>query len=181
MRIRTLVLIALVAVLAFASLPTSHNQISANAPQNEAIDKNKINNSIKIAEKATEINKIIDERSKEKPSRSKNRDKYPDSNVEANKAFAKSYMEFKYSWGEDQHSCLVNLWNRESGWRHTADNPTSSAYGIPQSLPGSKMASAGADWRTNPETQIKWGLKYIKHRYETPCGAWSAFKKKGWY
>jgi hypothetical protein len=90
-------------------------------------------------------------------------------------------MESKYSWGKNQHSCLVNLWNRESGWRHTAANPTSSAYGIPQSLPGKKMASAGADWKTNPETQIKWGLKYIKHRYETPCGAWSAFKKKGWY
>jgi len=181
MRIRTLVLIALVAVLAFVSLPTSHNQISANAPQNEVIDKNKIKNSLRIAEKATEINEIIDERSKEKSSRSKNRDNVPDSNAEVNKAFAKSYMESKYSWGEDQHSCLVSLWNRESGWRHTADNPTSSAYGIPQALPGKKMASAGADWRTNPETQIKWGLEYIQKRYETPCGAWSAFKKKGWY
>ena len=176
-------MIPVIAVLAtyVVSLPVTQSQISANAPQNEVIDKNKINNSIKIAEKATEINEIVDERSKEKPSRSKNREKVSDSNVEANKAFAKSYMESKYSWGQDQHSCLVNLWNRESGWRHTADNPTSSAYGIPQSLPGSKMASAGADWRTNPETQIKWGLKYIKHRYETPCGAWGAFKQKGWY
>jgi hypothetical protein len=183
MRFKTLVLIPVIAVLAtyVVSLPVTQSQISANAPQNEVIDKNKINNSIKIAEKATEINEIVDERSKEKPSRSKNREKVSDSNVEANKAFAKSYMESKYSWGQDQHSCLVNLWNRESGWRHTADNPTSSAYGIPQSLPGSKMASAGADWRTNPETQIKWGLKYIKHRYETPCGAWGAFKQKGWY
>jgi hypothetical protein len=183
MRFKTLVLIPVIAVLAasVASLPVTQSQISANAPQNEAIDKNKIKNSIRIAEKATEINEIIDQRSKEKVSRSKNREKVSDSNVEANKAFAKSYMESKYSWDKDQYSCLVNLWNRESGWRHTADNPTSSAYGIPQSLPGSKMASAGADWRTNPETQIKWGLKYIKHRYETPCGAWSAFKQKGWY
>jgi hypothetical protein len=183
MRFKTLVLIPVIAVLAtyVASLPVTQSQISANAPQNEVIDKNKIKNSIKIAEKATEINEMVDERSKEKPSRSKNREKISDSNVEANKAFAKSYMESKYSWDKDQHSCLVNLWNRESGWRHTADNPTSSAYGIPQALPGKKMASAGADWRTNPETQIKWGLKYIKHRYETPCGAWSAFKKKGWY
>jgi hypothetical protein len=183
MRFKTLVLIPVIAVLAtyVVSLPVTQSQISANAPQNEVIDKNKINNSIKIAERATEINEMVDERSKEKPSRSKNRERISDSNVEANKAFAKSYMESKYSWGEDQYSCLVNLWNRESGWRHTADNPTSSAYGIPQSLPGSKMASAGADWRTNPETQIKWGLKYIKHRYETPCGAWGAFKQKGWY
>jgi hypothetical protein len=183
MRFKTLVLIPAIAVLAtyVVSLPVAQNQISANAPQNEVVDKNKIKNSIRTAEKATEINEIIDERSKEKISRSKNREKVPDSNVEANKAFANSYMESKYSWGEDQYSCLVNLWNRESGWRHTADNPTSSAYGIPQALPGKKMASAGADWRTNPETQIKWGLKYIENRYETPCGAWSAFKQKGWY
>lgn len=179
MRIRTLVLIALVAVLAIASLPTSHSQISANAPQNVGSVINK-DRSIKIATLATYEKEIKKEktRSKEKASRSKKANSLAAKN---NQAFAKSYMESKYSWGEDQHSCLVNLWNRESGWRHTADNPTSSAYGIPQALPGKKMASAGADWRTNPETQIKWGLKYIENRYETPCGAWSAFKKKGWY
>jgi hypothetical protein len=80
-----------------------------------------------------------------------------------------------------QFGCLKNLWNRESGWSTTAGNPRSSAYGIPQALPGSKMASMGADWRTNHETQIKWGLKYIKGRYGTPCSAWSAFLNKGWY
>ena len=179
MRIRTLVLIALVAVLAIASLPTSHSQISANAPQNvgSVIGQDR---SIKIATLATYEKEIKKEktRSKEKASRSKKANSLA---AKTNQAFAKSYMESKYSWGEDQHSCLVNLWNRESGWRHTADNPTSSAYGIPQALPGKKMASAGADWRTNPETQIKWGLKYIDKRYKTPCGAWSAFKKKGWY
>jgi hypothetical protein len=182
MRFKTLVLIPVIAVLAtsVASLPVTQSQISANAPQDEAIDKSKINAFI-VAKEATEINKDIDERSKETASRSKNRETIPDSNVEANKAFAKSYMESKYSWDKDQHSCLVNLWNRESGWRHNADNPTSSAYGIPQALPGKKMASAGADWKTNPETQIKWGLKYIQKRYDTPCGAWSAFKQKGWY
>jgi hypothetical protein len=179
MRIRTLVLIALVAVLAIASLPTSHSQISANAPQNvgSVISQDR---SIEIATLATYEKEIKKEKTRgnEKASRSKRGDS-PD--VKANQAFAKSFMESQYNWGEDQHSCLVDLWNRESGWRHTADNPTSSAYGIPQALPGSKMASAGADWRTNPETQIKWGLKYIENRYETPCGAWSAFKKKGWY
>jgi hypothetical protein len=182
MRIRTLVPIALVAVLAIASLPTSHSQTSANAPQNvtSLVSKDR---SIEIAKLATYEKEKKEEktRSNEKASRSKNTSKYSSSKVKANQAFAKSYMESKYSWGKNQHSCLVNLWNRESGWRHTAANPTSSAYGIPQSLPGNKMAAAGADWRTNPETQIKWGLKYIKHRYETPCGAWSAFKKKGWY
>jgi hypothetical protein len=80
-----------------------------------------------------------------------------------------------------QFACLVALWNRESGWRVNAQNRSSGAYGIPQALPGSKMASAGSDWRTNPATQIKWGLGYIKGRYGTPCGAWSAFQSKGWY
>ena len=84
-------------------------------------------------------------------------------------------------WGEEQMSCLVSLWNKESGWDYTADNPSSSAYGIPQSLPGSKMASAGADWETNPVTQITWGLGYIENRYGTPCGAWSHSKSHDWY
>lgn len=182
MRIRTLVPIALVAVLAIASLPTSHSQTSANAPQNvvSLVSKDR---SIQIAQLATYEKQSNKEktREKKKASRSKNRVKYSSLKAKESQAFAKSYMESKYSWGENQHSCLVNLWNRESGWRHTADNPTSSAYGIPQALPGKKMASAGADWKTNPETQIKWGLKYIDKRYKTPCGAWSAFKKKGWY
>jgi uncharacterized protein YabE (DUF348 family) len=82
---------------------------------------------------------------------------------------------------DDQFKCLVALWDRESGWRTTAANSYSGAYGIPQALPGSKMASAGDDWRTNPATQIRWGLGYIKGRYGTPCDAWSAFKAKGWY
>lgn len=85
-----------------------------------------------------------------------------------------------YGWSGSQFGCLVNLWNRESGWRTTAANP-SGAYGIPQALPGSKMASAGADWRTNAETQIKWGLGYIHDRYGSPCGAWGHSQATGWY
>lgn len=80
-----------------------------------------------------------------------------------------------------EFSCLLNLWERESGWNPYAENPSSGAYGIPQALPGSKMASAGADWRTNPRTQIEWGLSYIGGRYGTPCGAWNAFQSQGWY
>ncbi|MDY7556147.1 MULTISPECIES: lytic transglycosylase domain-containing protein [unclassified Cryobacterium] len=83
-------------------------------------------------------------------------------------------------WGEDQYSCLVALWNKESGWRVNAENP-SGAYGIPQALPGSKMASAGADWATNAGTQIEWGLGYITGRYGTPCGAWAHSVDSGWY
>ncbi|GAA2075170.1 lytic transglycosylase domain-containing protein [Actinomadura alba] len=79
-----------------------------------------------------------------------------------------------------QFGCLVKLWDKESGWRVTAANP-SGAYGIPQALPGSKMATAGADWRTSAATQIKWGLGYIKSRYDTPCGGWAAFNRQGWY
>jgi hypothetical protein len=84
-------------------------------------------------------------------------------------------------WGGDQFDCLVNLWERESGWQVDAANPSSGAYGIPQALPGSKMASAGADWRTNPATQIEWGLGYIEERYGDPCGAWSHFLDRNWY
>lgn len=84
-------------------------------------------------------------------------------------------------WGADQFGCLDKLWTRESNWTHTADNPTSSAYGIPQALPGKKMASAGADWETNPATQIRWGLSYIEDVYGTPCQAWGHSESHNWY
>ncbi len=80
-----------------------------------------------------------------------------------------------------QWPCLRELWRRESNWRWNADNPTSSAYGIPQALPGSKMRAAGADWRTNPRTQIRWGLRYIDARYGTACAALAHHDRKGWY
>ena len=76
--------------------------------------------------------------------------------------------------------CLLDLWNRESGWVYDAEN-ASGAYGIPQALPGSKMASAGADWETNPATQIRWGLGYIKGIYGNPCGAWAFEERNGYY
>jgi hypothetical protein len=81
----------------------------------------------------------------------------------------------------DQMPCLDKLWTKESGWNHKARNDSSGAYGIPQALPGSKMASAGDDWETNPATQIKWGLSYIKGRYGDPCGAWAHSQDVGWY
>ncbi|WP_133739435.1 aggregation-promoting factor C-terminal-like domain-containing protein [Actinorugispora endophytica] len=87
-----------------------------------------------------------------------------------------------YGWGEDQFSgCLEPLWEKESNWNHLAENPSSGAYGIPQSLPGDKMASAGSDWQTNPATQIKWGLGYIQDRYGSPCEAWAHSQSVGWY
>lgn len=84
-------------------------------------------------------------------------------------------------WGDDQFACLLQLWNEESGWRVNAQNVYSGAYGIPQALPGSKMASVGADWQTNPATQITWGLNYIAGRYGTPCGAYNHKSSAGWY
>lgn len=87
----------------------------------------------------------------------------------------------EFGFSQDQFGCLDSLYTRESNWTYNADNPTSSAYGIPQSLPGSKMASAGADWETNPVTQIRWGLGYIRDRYGSPCGAWGHSESNGWY
>jgi hypothetical protein len=84
-------------------------------------------------------------------------------------------------FGIDQFPCLDRLWKKESGWNYRATNRGSGAYGIPQALPGRKMASAGADWKTNPATQIKWGLTYVKGRYTTPCGAWSHSENTGSY
>jgi len=88
-----------------------------------------------------------------------------------------------YGFGSSQFGCLVNLWNGESGWRWSATNPSSGAYGIPQSLPASKMAAAGSDWLVNPVTQIRWGLGYIKRAYGSPCAAWSTWLSRSphWY
>lgn len=97
---------------------------------------------------------------------------------------AKTYAKAQLN-NDNEYQCLVQLWDRESGWRVNADNPTSDAYGIPQALPGSKMASAGADWKTNAITQVKWGLSYIKGRpdYGTPCKAWALWQSRSphWY
>ncbi|MET3468382.1 lytic transglycosylase domain-containing protein [Microbacterium sp. BDGP8] len=94
---------------------------------------------------------------------------------------AASNMLGEFGWGQDQFSCLVSLWNKESGWNYQAYNSGSGAYGIPQALPGSKMASAGGDWQTNAVTQVRWGLGYISGRYGSPCGAWGHSQSVGWY
>ncbi len=91
------------------------------------------------------------------------------------KEFAKEQV------GAKQFSCLKSLWQEESEWDHEAVNSSSGAYGIPQALPASKMKSAGSDWKTNPFTQVKWGVNYIEDRYGSPCNAWEHFNEKGWY
>ena len=94
---------------------------------------------------------------------------------------AKILMEEKYGWGDKQFWCLDGLWTKESKWNYRSSNSRSGAHGIPQALPASKMEVIGTDWRTNPVTQISWGLHYIDKRYETPCGAFAKFKRTNWY
>lgn len=90
-------------------------------------------------------------------------------------------MVVQKGWSGSEFDCLVNLWNRESHWNVNSHNSSSGAHGIPQALPGNKMASAGPDWETNPKTQITWGLGYIERRYGTPCGAWAHSEEHNWY
>lgn len=96
------------------------------------------------------------------------------------RATARSMMASKYGWGDDQYQCLDSLWTRESNWNYQAYN-ASGATGIPQALPGSKMASVGSDWATNAATQIAWGLGYIAGSYGTPCAAWGHSESYNWY
>jgi hypothetical protein len=96
------------------------------------------------------------------------------------KALARALMP-QYGMSPSQFDCLDNIWSQESGWNVHADNPGSSAYGIPQALPGSKMSSAGPGWEDNPETQIRWGLGYLQGRYGSACAAWSFKQGAGWY
>jgi hypothetical protein len=87
----------------------------------------------------------------------------------------------EFGFDIDQMPALDALWSRESGWNHLAHNGSSGAYGIPQALPGNKMASVANDWETNPATQIRWGLGYISDRYGDPDAAWAFFQANGWY
>lgn len=95
--------------------------------------------------------------------------------------YAKKTMKEQYGWGDDEYQALLKLWNKESGWNYKAENKSSGAYGIPQSLPGNKMATMGVDWRMNYQTQINWGLKYIRDRYGTPSRAWAHNQQTNWY
>ena len=121
-------------------------------------------------------------RAKERAALEKKRQAILDRAREDPRAVARLLM-VDYGWGEGEFSCLDNLWNGESNWNYKATNASSGAYGIPQALPASKLATAGADWRDNPATQIKWGLGYIKSSYGSPCNAWSFWQSKSphWY
>lgn len=94
---------------------------------------------------------------------------------------AKILMDDKYGWGDKQYACLDSLWTKESHWNYKASNKRSGAHGIPQALPATKMEVIGTDWRTNPVTQISWGLRYIDIRYDTPCKAYAKFQRSRYY
>jgi hypothetical protein len=93
----------------------------------------------------------------------------------------KAMMEAEYGWGEEQYTCLNRLWTKESHWNYQARNPRSGAHGIAQALPATKMDKVGTDWRTNPVTQIQWGLLYISERYNSPCAAWNKWRRSHYY
>lgn len=141
------------------------------------IEKNKISEEI-IKEP---VNKIIQVNSNVVTSRSESTSR---GRVTGTVAEYQAYAREKcsaYGWTQKDFNCLVKLWNRESGWNPNCVNSSSGAYGIPQALPASKMASAGSDYRTNYKTQISWGLSYISSRYGNPSSAWSYFQSNGWY
>ena len=126
------------------------------------------------------VNKIVQVSSNIVTSRSESTPRAATGSKAEYQAYAKERCNL-YGWSENDFNCLVKLWNRESGWNPYAHNSSSGAYGIPQALPGSKMASYGSDYLTNYKTQINWGLNYIKSRYGNPSNAWSHSQTKGWY
>ena len=126
------------------------------------------------------VNKIVQVRAKQTTSRSSSGRTYISGSVAEYQAYARARCS-AYGWSTADFNCLVALWNKESKWNPNAYNSGSGAYGIPQALPASKMATAGTDYRTNYKTQINWGLSYISSRYGSPSAAWSHSKSKGWY
>jgi len=142
--------------------------------------------SVEMPRTAVKVNGLLPQNirvSSEAESQTVVRDSYTVTSMTADekKASAQAYAQTLVT-DPAQYQCLYNLWNRESGWRFDAENVSSGAYGIPQSLPGDKMAQMGDDWRTNWVTQINWGVWYIQHSsYGTPCAAWQHSEEFNWY
>ncbi|QKV92810.1 transglycosylase SLT domain-containing protein [Streptomyces sp. NA02950] len=129
---------------------------------------------------AEKLAKEREEKKQEVASRSAKREAV-DIPQKASYTIAETQAIARQMMASDQFQCFSNIVDHESGWNYKATNASSGAYGLVQALPGSKMASAGADWRTNPATQIKWGLNYMNDRYGSPCGAWSFWQANSWY
>ncbi|MFF5716636.1 transglycosylase SLT domain-containing protein [Streptomyces buecherae] len=139
------------------------------------------------AEKEAAEKKAAEEREKEKKeeaaSRSASRDSVSTSSFPQQGSYSVAEVQAiaRQLVPGDQFQCFSNIVNHESTWNYKATNPSSGAYGLVQALPASKMSTAGADWRTNPATQIKWGLNYMNESYGSPCGAWSFWQSNHWY
>jgi hypothetical protein len=133
----------------------------------------------KAAEKKAAAEKAEQERKAELASRSASRD--ADFPTQSSYSVSEVKSMAQQIVGGDNFQCFSEIVERESGWNYQASNPSSGAYGLVQALPGTKMASAGADWKTNPATQIKWGLNYMNDRYGSPCGAWEFWQANHWY
>ena len=150
--------------------------IDAEAVERREVDLGALARATQLSAQADAISQAASEMKAQEQRKSQGYDPTTDP-----REIARQLMANTYGWGDAQFQCFDNIIMHESKWSITATNPSSGAYGIPQALPGSKMATAGADWKTNPATQIKWALSYVKARYSTPCGAWSFKSAHGWY
>ena len=160
-------------------LKMAENQLVAKKKKTKNAQKKK-----KIVQKKKKIIKKSTKKVQKKKVVKKKKKTYKTYRIAYNKSEVQAYahdLVLSYGWSEYDFECLVKLWNRESSWNLNAVNKRSGACGIPQSLPCSKMKSAGADYRTNYKTQIRWGLNYIKARYGSPANAWGHSQRKGWY
>ncbi|CAL9569065.1 hypothetical protein SUDANB176_04801 [Streptomyces sp. enrichment culture] len=164
------------AIAADASAKKDAEEAARKAAAETAIAKKK------AAEKAAEAEREAKEReeAEAKAARSATRDASQIA-VQSSYTIAEVQSIARQMVPADQFQCFSNIVDHESSWNYRATNPSSGAYGLVQALPGSKMASAGADWQTNPATQIKWGLNYMNDRYGSPCGAWSFWQANHWY
>ena len=165
-------------ITASPTVDASHQQELTAAQQKAATAAAEAADQAKKADEAAKRN------AEQAASRSQTRAPYPVpascGDYSGNRALGCAAL-LEVGFGLDQMPCLDKLFTRESQWNPKAKNKSSGAYGIPQALPGSKMASIGSDWEWNPVTQVKWGLSYIKNRYKTPCGAWAHSQATGWY
>lgn len=171
-----------------AHVEETANEVQEEVPLQEAVGENEIiattTSKKKVVKKKVVKKKVVKKKTTKKVVKKKTIKKSTPK-VTGTKAQYQAYAHDlvinQYGWSEYDFQCLVKLWNRESGWSPSAHNKSSGAHGIPQSLPASKMRSAGADYYTNGYTQIRWGLGYIKGRYGSPAKAWTHSQRKGWY
>ena len=154
---------------------------SAKKDAEEAARKAAAQSAIEKKEAAAKAEKAAKEAKEREEAQSKASRSSADFPVQSSYTIAQIQAMARQMVPADQFQCFSNIVDHESSWNYRAVNPSSGAYGLFQALPGSKMSSVGADWQTNPATQIKWGLNYMNERYDSPCGAWSFWQANHWY